>query len=372
MPPSPKLKILIADDDEILREMLEHVLRAQGYEVLLASNGYEAMHLLESGECRFLITDWDLPGMSGLELIRATREGNLPGYVYVILLTSRDTPQETVDSLAAGADDFVRKPFDPAELTLRVRAGERVLSLETRDVAIFALARLAESRDPETGTHLERVRLYCRVLAERLTMNPRFTREIDSEFIRLLYATSPLHDIGKVGIPDSVLLKPGLLSTVEFEVMKSHASLGAETLDAALGQFPQAKFLRMARDIALTHHERFDGTGYPRGLKGDAIPLCGRIVALADVYDALTTKRVYKAAYSHEVARSIILEGNGKHFDPALVEAFIECEEEFRRICESINEHDAAMVTSLAQIDRTANQYNAARAAAREEELVAE
>ena len=178
-----------------------------------------------------------------------------------------------------------------------------------------------------------------------------------------------MHDIGKVGIPDSVLLKPGLLSTIEFEIMKSHALLGAETLDAALGQFPQAKFLRMARDIALTHHERFDGTGYPRGLKGDQIPLCGRIVALADVYDALTTKRVYKAAYSHEVARSIILEGNGKHFDPALVEAFIDCEEEFRRICESINEHDSGMVTSLAHIDRTANQYNAARVAAREEAL---
>jgi putative two-component system response regulator len=371
MSTTANLKILIADDDEILREMLEHVLRAQGYEVLTASNGYEALHLLETGECRFLITDWDLPGMNGLELIRATREGNLPGYVYVILLTSRDTPQETVDGLAAGADDFVRKPFDPAELTLRVRAGERVLSLETRDVAIFALARLAESRDPETGTHLERVRLYCRVLAERLAMNPRFSREIDAEFIRLLYATSPLHDIGKVGIPDSVLLKPGLLSTIEFEIMKSHASLGAETLDAALGQFPQAKFLRMARDIALTHHERFDGTGYPRGLKGDAIPLCGRIVALADVYDALTTKRVYKAAYSHEVARSIILEGNGKHFDPALVEAFIECEEEFRRICESINESDAGMVTSLTQIDRTASQYNAARVA-REEAMIAE
>ncbi len=183
MAATPKLKILIADDDEILREMLEHVLRAQGYEVITASNGYEALHLLESGECRFLITDWDLPGLSGIELIRATREGNLPGYVYVIILTSRDTPQETVDGLAAGADDFVRKPFDPAELSLRVRAGERVLSLETRDVTIFALARLAESRDPETGTHLERVRLYCRVLAERLALHPRFSREIDSEFI---------------------------------------------------------------------------------------------------------------------------------------------------------------------------------------------
>ncbi len=370
MSSTPSLKILIADDDEILREMLERVLRAQGYDVLTASNGYEAMHLLESGECRFLITDWDLPGMSGLELIRATREGNLPGYVYVIILTSRDTPEETIDGLAAGADDFVRKPFDPAELSLRVRAGERVLSLETRDVTIFALARLAESRDPETGTHLERVRLYCRVLAERLTTNPRFSREIDAEFIRLLYATSPLHDIGKVGIPDSVLLKPGLLTSSEFEIMKNHSTLGAETLDAALGQFPQAKFLRMARDIALTHHERYDGMGYPRGLRGDAIPLCGRIVALADVYDALTTKRVYKAAYSHDVARSIILEGNGKHFDPALVEAFIDCEDEFRRICESINEHDSAMITSLKQIDRTTRQFSGRNS--REYELAVE
>jgi putative two-component system response regulator len=339
------MKILIADDDEIGREMLQYVLERHGFEVLTACNGEEALRQLKQGDCRLLITDWEMPGMTGIDLIRAVRDGDLPGYVYIILLTSRDTPQEMIDGLSAGADDFVRKPFDPAEMVVRVRAGERVLALETRDVTIFALARLAESRDPETGSHLERVRVYCRILAEYLANQPKYAPEIDAEYIRLLYATSPLHDIGKVGIPDSVLLKPGLLTTQEYDVMKSHAQLGAETLNAALGQFPQARFLRMARDIAMTHHERYDGTGYPHGLRGTQIPLCGRIVALADVYDALTTKRVYKAAYPHEVARSIILEGTGKHFDPDVIEAFLQCEDEFQKVAEHIQSETTEAVT---------------------------
>ncbi|HTN77366.1 MAG TPA: HD domain-containing phosphohydrolase, partial [Pirellulaceae bacterium] len=225
-----------------------------------------------------------------------------------------------------------------AELIVRVRSGERILGMETREMAIFALAKLAESRDPETGHHLDRVRNYCRVLARHVATMPKYQHEVDAEFIRLIYQTSPLHDIGKVGIPDSVLLKPGQFNAAEFAVMQQHTRIGAATLEAALERYPEARFLKIARDIALTHHERFDGTGYPAGLRGEDIPLCGRIVAIADVYDALTSKRVYKPAFEHSVARSIILKDSGTHFDPDLVDAFLAVEDEFIAIREQYNE----------------------------------
>src|SRR6185295_17304321 len=205
-------------------------------------------------------------------------------------------------------------------------------SLITRDVTIFALAKLAESRDPDTGAHLERVRQYSRLLAEHLRHLPEFEDEVDEEFVRNIFLTSPLHDIGKVGVPDAVLLKPARLSDREFEIMKGHTIIGAETLDAVLKFSPGTEFLKMARDIALTHHEQWSGGGYPHGLKGLDIPLAGRIVALADVYDALTSKRVYKDAYPHEVARGIIVEGAGAHGDPDLVDAFFELQPQFEAV----------------------------------------
>src|SRR5437868_3010672 len=221
------------------------------------------------------------------------------------------------------------------------RDGLAALLRENCQVAIFALAKLAESRDPETGAHLERVMNYSRALAQQLPAMGHFTDEIDAEYLRLLYSTSPLHDIGKVGIPDSVLLKPGRLSDREFEIMKTHTLIGAETLDAALQRFPKTKFLRMARDIAAAHHERFDGTGYPAGLGGRAILLCGRIVALADVYDALTSKRVYKQAFAHEVAKGIILKDAGTHFAPEIVDAFLAAEDVFIATRDRLNESTA-------------------------------
>ncbi len=326
------MQVLIADDDELVRMMLQSALEEAGYEVLTASNGREAWDIIHSTPCRLLISDWEMPEMSGVELCRRVREEALPGYVYVILLTSRDSLSEKLEGLRAGADDFVAKPFEPAEIVQRVGTGKRVLSLETRDVAIFAMAKLAESRDPETGAHLERVRSYSRLLAQHLAGVPKFASEITPEYAHLIYLTSPLHDIGKVGIPDSVLLKPGRLSDREFEIMKTHTSLGAQTLDAALKQFPGVQFLKMRRDIAATHHERYDGAGYPAKLVGDAIPLCGRIVALADVYDALTSRRVYKAAFAHEIARSMIVAESGSQFDPLIVQAFVETEERFAAI----------------------------------------
>jgi putative two-component system response regulator len=339
------MQILVADDDDISRTILVHALREAGYDTVEAVDGAEALDKLRTSDCRLVITDWEMPRMSGIEFCRAVRQNEAAGYVYIILLTSRDSARETVEGLSAGADDFVAKPFNPAELIVRVRAGERVLALETWEVTIFALAKLAESRDSDTGAHLDRVRTYCRVLAQRLAMHPRFAGQIDDNYIRLLYSTSPLHDIGKVGIPDRVLLKPGLLNDGERAIMQTHTDLGAQTLGAALAQFPQAKFLKMARDIAATHHERWDGTGYPLGLAGEQIPLCGRIVAVADVYDALTSKRVYKEAYSHEVACDILREGAGTQFDPDIVAAFLECDAEVQAVRDQYADEFAELPT---------------------------
>ena len=323
------MKVLVADDDDISREILVNTLVHSGFQVVAVNDGAEAFAEIRTGNFQMVITDWDMPNMNGVELCRAIRQGGFASYIYLILLTTHDTSQKTVEGLSAGADDFITKPFDPPELVVRVRNGERVLSLETREMTIFALAKLAESRDTDTGAHLERVRSYCRALAEQLATDDRWAAKINGEFVQLLYSTSPLHDIGKVGIPDCVLLKAGMLNQREFELMKTHAELGAKTLEAALEQFPNAKFLKMARDIALTHHERWDGSGYPRGLKAEQIPLCGRIVALADVYDALTSKRVYKECYTHDLARTMIVEAAGKHFDPDIVAGFLACEDQF-------------------------------------------
>ncbi len=323
------MRILIVDDNELALDAMTRALTQAGHQVEAARDGAEALDILRESSCRFVISDWEMPGMDGLELCRRVRQEEFPAYIYVILLAARDGTDNIVEGLSAGADEFMSKPFHPDELRARVRAGERILSLETRELAIFAMARLAESRDPETGGHLERIRGYSRILAQQLAQTPRFCRVVDSEYMRLIYLTSPLHDIGKVGIPDSVLLKPGRLSDREFEIMKTHATIGADTLEAAAYQYPGIAYLHMARDIALGHHERFDGSGYPNGLAGDAIPLCAKIVALADVYDALTSKRVYKPAFTTELARSMIVSEAGKHFDPLVVEAFSRGEEEF-------------------------------------------
>lgn len=323
------MRILIVDDDDIALELLGNTLSQAGYDVEVAKDGRQALEILRTGLYRLVISDWEMPEISGIELCRRIRARQFAGYIYIILVTARDGPQNVVQGLNAGADDFISKPFQPTELCVRVRAGERILSLDSRDLIIFSLAKLAESRDPETGAHLERMREYCRVIAEHLSSGAKFSDYVDGDYVQTIYLTSPLHDIGKVGIPDSVLLKPGRLTDREFAIMKKHTIIGGETLTAAARQHPEAEFLRMARDIALSHHERFDGSGYPYGLAGEEIPLCGRIVALADVYDALTTKRVYKTAFSHDVARSIVLEGEGVHFDPGIVDSFIQNEEEF-------------------------------------------
>jgi len=330
------MQVLVVDDNPIAVDMLENTLRRAGYDVVTASSGRAALEILDRGSCQLVITDWEMPEMTGLELCRRIRYLSTLNYIYVILLTARHDASDSIEGMTAGADDFIVKPFQPSELVLRVKAGERLLALETRELLIFALAKLAESRDSDTGAHLERVRTYSRIIAEHLLKLPKYREQVNAEFVRLIYLTSPLHDIGKVAVPDQILLKPGPLTEEEFSVMKTHTTRGAETLDAALKQYPSARFLRMARDIAASHHEWYDGSGYPRGLAGQAIPLSARIVALADAYDALTSKRVYKDAFTHEKARAAVIKGRGTHFDPDVVDAFLANETKFIAVQQSL------------------------------------
>jgi putative two-component system response regulator len=343
------VRILIVDDDDITTGMLEHALGQWGYEVTVADNGRKALELIRSGLYRLVVSDWEMPEMSGIELCRHIRRRYSSGYVYVILLTARRGTQNIVDGLDAGADDFISKPFQPQELCVRIRAGERILSLESREVTIFSLAKLAESRDPETGAHLERVREYCRVIAEHLARQDKFRDRVDGDYVQLIYLTSPLHDIGKVGIPDRILLKPGALTADELEIMRRHTIIGSDTLNAAARTYPEARFLGMARDIARSHHEWYCGSGYPDGLAGEDIPLCARIVAVADVYDALTTKRVYKPAYSHERTREIIVNEMGSHFDPEVAEAFLQNADLFIAIHDRYAAREEKEAASLAE-----------------------
>jgi putative two-component system response regulator len=320
------VKILIVDDDDFALNVLQNTVARMGYTAEIAHDGREAMTILHRGEIRLVITDWDMPGMTGIDLCRMVRREDLSGYVYIIMLTGREGAKLRMEGLCAGADDFLNKPLDPEELAVCLKTSERILSLETRDLALFAMAKLAESRDAETGAHIERVQHYSRLIAQHLSPEVKACYGVDEEYIRLIYQTSPLHDLGKVAIPDNVLLKPGKLTNAEFAIMQTHTTIGAQTLDAALGRFPNARFLQMAHEIALTHHERFDGSGYPHGLAGQAIPLCGRIVAIADVYDAVTSRRIYKNPANHQQAKATILKDRGSHFDPEVVDAFLRCE----------------------------------------------
>lgn len=324
-------RVLIVDDEPTSRMLLRATVEKFGYECNAVSSGEEAVRAIADHHYGIILSDWEMPGISGVDLCKHVRELSRAGHVHFILLTSNNTSTHIVQGFEAGADDFVTKPFNPAELHMRMKIADRIRSLDTMGVTIFALAKLAESRDPETGAHLERVRTYTQVLAREMK-DMGIWSEIDEEFILLMYLTSPLHDIGKVAIPDCVLLNPGQLSDAEFEIMKGHTTSGAETISAALNMHPDSPYLKLAHDITRSHHERWDGTGYPDGLAGEDIPLCARIMAIADVYDALTSKRVYKDAMPHVVACGVIREGRGTHFDPRIVDAFERVCDEFAAI----------------------------------------
>ena len=224
---------------------------------------------------------------------------------------------------------------------------------EARAATILGLAKLAEYRDEGTGSHLERIREYAKRLAEELAKLPKYGHYITQEYIDDIFQSSILHDIGKVGIPDRILLKPGKLTAEEFEIIKRHTTLGGDAICAIESRIQTRSFLVMGKQIAYKHHEKWDGSGYPEGLKGEEIPLSARIVALADVYDALTTKRFYKEAYTHKKSKQIIVDLNGSHFDPEVVDAFLILENEFKRI------HDERLKEEIELIEQPAQAMQA-------------
>ena len=348
--------ILIVDDSPenlmVLTELLSPT-----YRVLAAQSGEKCLRIASSKTRPDLILlDVMMPGMDGYEVLRQLRTNPETHRIPVVLLTALADPQSEEFGLSLGAVDYITKPIKPVIVQARVRTQleakqardglqDQNAALEAevarrmtendliQQVSIRALAHLAEIRDPETGNHILRTQAYVRLLASALAGHPRFAETLSPDYIDLLSRSAPLHDIGKVGIPDHVLLKPGKLTPDEWEIMKTHAVLGCNAI--AQAEADAAKpvgFLAIAKLIARSHHEKWNGSGYPDGLAGDDIPIAARLMALADVFDALTCKRIYKPAFSFDEASRIIVEGKGAHFDPDVVDAFIQRYDRFTAI----------------------------------------
>ncbi|MCB2291483.1 two-component system response regulator [Clostridium sp. CS001] len=346
--------IMIVDDTEMNIVILVEALQ-DDYELIVAINGVDAMELLEEQKPDLILLDIMMPEMDGYEVLNKIKRRRDLEHIPVILLSAITDSDSKNKGFSLGAVDYVTKPFEIIEVKARVRTQIRLeearLVLESQNVVleemvkertkliertnfatIYCLAALAETRDPETGEHIKRTQKYIKELALELSAKEEYKDVLTSEYIELLYKSAPLHDIGKVGIKDSILLKPGKLTKEEFEEMKNHTTYGGEALMVGIKELGEESFLTLAKEIALTHHEKWDGCGYPRGLSKQEIPISGRLMALSDVYDALISKRVYKEAFSHEEAKSIILEGRGTHFDPDVVDAFIKREANFIEI----------------------------------------
>ena len=360
--PGKKSSVLIVDDSEMNRDLLMRRLGKMDLVLSEAANGEEALAAMKKQSFDLVLLDIMMPVMDGYETLEHMQENQDTQRIPVIMITALDDVDSAVRCIDMGAVDYITKPFNPTLLKSRVTAclerkrlsdedesrrlqtelSNEYLSEQVREkvreisksqlAAIFAMSKLAESRDPETGEHLERMREYCKILSEQLSRMPKFRSIIDREFVDNIYAASPLHDIGKVGVDDSVLLKPGKLDAEEWKQMKLHPVIGAETLREVDRQHPGNSFIKTGIAIAEGHHEKWDGSGYPYGIVGEKIPLVARVLALGDVYDALTSKRCYKEAFSHEKSVSIILEGDGNHFDPDIVLAFRETEIEFQDV----------------------------------------
>jgi len=365
---SQRAHVLVVDDNPQNIALMEALLGPQ-YDVSTALTGEQALALMARDPLPHLVLlDLMMPGMNGYDVLEHLRADERTRDVPVILVTAAGGTADEERCLEQGAVDYIAKPIRVRVLLARVathvelqRARARLVDqnhyLEAevarrtaenqniRDVSIHALARLAETRDNETGNHLRRTAEYVRILAMRLQAHPRFASELDTQAIDLMVRSAPLHDIGKVGIPDHILLKPGKLAPSEWAVMQTHARLGAEAIelaerDVGLEDNPGGDlgFLRFAKQIARSHHEKWDGSGYPEGLAGDEIPVAARLMALADVFDALICKRVYKPAWAVNAARDLVLEQRGRHFDPDVVDAFAagfeECCEVARRLAD--------------------------------------
>ena len=332
-------KIMVVDDEDSNLRLMEALLIPHGYDVILAQDGRQAIDLIEESPPDVILLDVMMPVMNGFELAEKLKSSEETHHIPIVMVTALNNFDDRIKAIEAGADDFLSKPVDETELTARVRSLVKVKTLHdhmknyqkeletevekrTRQLyssyekikkssfdTIMRLSRAAEYKDEDTGAHVKRMSHYSAAIAEKMGLN-----ETTVESILL---ASPMHDVGKIGIPDKILLKPGKLDNKEWTTMKMHASIGGEILAGA-----KSGFIRLAEIIALTHHEKWDGSGYPLGLKGKQIPLVGRIVALGDVFDALTSKRPYKDAFSIEKSFAIIRETTGTHFDPDVVKAF--------------------------------------------------
>jgi len=348
--------VLIVDDTPANITLLSGLLKGL-YRTRIATRGEAALRIAFSDSPPDLVLlDIMMPEMDGYEVCERLKGDARTRDIPVIFLTAKSEVEDERKGFELGAVDYITKPISPPLLLARVhthlklkeasdflrrqneileqRVQERTRQLATvQDVTIAAMGSLAETRDNETGNHIRRTQHYVRELARALADHPRFADTLTPQMIELLYKSAPLHDIGKVGIPDAILLKPGKLTADEFEIMKRHTTYGRDTILAAeaLLDVPDS-FLRLAREIAYSHQEKWDGSGYPEGLRGEDIPLSARLMAVADVYDALISRRVYKPAFSHEEATAIIEGGRGSHFDPDMVDAFSGLSQRFAAI----------------------------------------
>jgi response regulator RpfG family c-di-GMP phosphodiesterase len=356
-------RVLIVDDQADIRRLCRVALVADGLACDEVGAGPDAVALAEKTPYDLVLLDVDLPGFSGEEVLRRLRQRPPSPHLKVVMFSGAASGDELSRILLGGADDFLTKPFSMVQLRARVKAALRLkdaqdrtdmlnrqlLSLNAeleqtvedrdgeliraRNGLVLALAKLVEHRSVESGSHLMRLQRYCRVLAEEASAAPAFTSLLDANFIRTLEDCAPLHDIGKAALPDHILNKPGPLDANERLAMQAHTTIGADTLLEVARQHPFATgFLHMAIDIARSHHERWDGSGYPDRLAGDRIPLAARIVTIADVYDALRSRRVYKPGLSHTTAVMTMTEASSGHFDPALLEVFKRTGDHFDRI----------------------------------------
>jgi putative two-component system response regulator len=360
-----KRSVLVVDDTPENLTVISGVLR-EHFQIKVAPSGERALQIAFSDNPPHLILlDIMMPEMDGYQTLRRLQSDPRTEGIPVIFVTAKDQVQDEQVGIDLGAVDYITKPISPPILLARVR--NHLLLKEARDflkdenrvlarqlgviqnVAIHAFASLAETRDDETINHIRRMQWYVKALGEKLKNHSRFSAFLTDEMIDLLFKSVPLHDIGKVGIPDSVLLKNGALEPDEFEVMKTHTTIGRDAILRAqqvLGA--DAEFLHCAREIAYSHHEKWDGSGYPQGLKRDDIPISARLVALADVYDILISRRPHKAPMLHEEAVEILIATKGTHLDPDVVDAFVACQQEFRDIATRYPDSEADLSAHLA------------------------
>lgn len=367
---------ILVVDDIVDNLTLMSALLTDTYKIKAANSGTKALKYLHSdAKPDLILLDIMMPGLSGYDVIRELKSNPKTRDIPVIFLTAMNAPEDEKKGLELGAVDYITKPISPPILFARIKTqlqikaaadflNDKNLYLETeiakrtheisaiQDVTILAMASLAETRDLETGNHIRRTQHYVKVLAEKLKTHPNFGYFLSETMIETLFKSAPLHDIGKVGIPDQILLKPGKLTHEEFEIMKNHTTLGRDAIKHAENQLGiQVEFLRIAKEIAYYHQEKYDGSGYPTGASGNDIPISARLMSLADVYDALISRRVYKEPMPHEKAVEIIIEGRGKHFDPDIVDAFLTLQHEFQVIAERFIDHEADVNAKLEQLN---------------------